>query len=169
MPMATLLTIIVLQVLYVSMMTIRFILMVKGIRYVAALMSAVEIGTYVIAFKLVLDNLDDPVNLIVYCLSYGLGILIGTKLEERLALGYVTVQVVTQKTEYALAEQLRKKGYGVTSWEGEGLEGSHRTILNIVIHRKKQSNLYHHIQAIDPGGFIVSYEPTRFLGGFLSK
>jgi uncharacterized protein YebE (UPF0316 family) len=167
--MMTLLVIVFLQIVYVSMMTTRFILMIKGIRYVAALMSAVEIGIYVIAFKIVLDHLNEPINLMVYCLSYGLGILVGTKIEERLALGYITMQVVTKKTDIGLAEQLREKGYGVTSWNGEGQGGSHRTVLTIVIHRKKQSILYQYILSKDPEVFIVSYEPKHFHGGFLTK
>jgi uncharacterized protein YebE (UPF0316 family) len=79
------------------------------------------------------------------------------------------VQVVSKKTEIDLAEQLRKKGYGVTAWDGEGREGSRRTVLTIIIHRKKQSILYQHILAKDPEGFIVCYEPKNFHGGFLTK
>ncbi len=132
----------------------------------AAFISAVEIGIYVVGFKIVLDNLNDPVSLIVYCLSYGLGILIGTKIEERLALGYATIQVVTTKTDIFISEQLRKKGYGVTTWQGEGREGSPRTVLSIVTHRKRQFILYKEILLMDPEAFIVSYEPKHFHGGF---
>jgi uncharacterized protein YebE (UPF0316 family) len=167
-PMTTLLIILALQVTYVSMLTIRFILMVKGFRYVAALMSAVEIGIYVIGFKIVLDHLDKPVNLIVYCLSYGLGVLIGTKIEERLALGFVTVQAVTKAEFSYIAEELRSKGYGVTVWLGEGKEGP-RWVISIVISRKEQQHLYHEILLLDPQAFVVSYEPNMFHGGFLSK
>ncbi|WP_236293204.1 DUF2179 domain-containing protein [Paenibacillus allorhizoplanae] len=166
--MTTLLIILALQVTYVSMLTIRFILMVKGFRYVAALMSAVEIGIYVIGFKIVLDHLDEPVNLIVYCLSYGLGILIGTKIEEWLALGFVTVQAVTKAEFSHMAEELRSRGYGVTVWQGKGKEGP-RWVISIVISRKEQQHLYHEILLLDPQAFVVSYEPNMFHGGFLSK
>ncbi|MFD0696591.1 DUF2179 domain-containing protein [Paenibacillus sp. GCM10027628] len=166
--MTTLLVILALQVVYVSMLTTRFILMVKGFRYIAALMSAFEIGIYVIGFKIVLDHLDEPLNLIVYCLSYGLGVLMGTKIEERLALGYVTVQAVT-KAEYGhMAEVLRAKGFGVTVWPAEGKEGS-SWVMSIVIHRKEQQQLYHEILYLDPQAFVVSYEPNLYHGGFLMK
>lgn len=166
--MTTLLFILALQVTYVSLLTIRFILMVKGFRYIAALMSAVEIGIYVIGFKIVLDHLHEPVNLIVYCLSYGLGILLGTKIEERLALGFVTIQAVTNAEFGHMADDLRSKGYGVTVWQGEGKEGS-RWIISVVLHRKEQHQLYQEILAIDPQAFVVSYEPNLFHGGFLVK
>lgn len=167
--MSTLLTIIILQVAYVSLLTIRLILMVKGFRYWAAFISAVEIGIYVIGFKLVLDHLNEPLNLIVYCLGYSLGILAGTKMEEQLALGYVTVQVVvTKDSESTIAQKLRNKGYGVTGWMGEGLEGP-RWILSIVTQRKHQQKLYEDILSIQPQAFIVSYEPKLFHGGFLIR
>jgi uncharacterized protein YebE (UPF0316 family) len=166
--MTTLLLILALQVTYVSMLTTRFILMVKGFRYIAALMSAFEIGIYVIGFKIVLDHLNEPINLIVYCLSYGLGILLGTKIEERLALGFVTVQAVTRDEYGYMAMELRSSGYGVTMWPGEGKEGP-RWVISMVIHRKEQKQLYQEILAIDPQAFVVSYEPNLFHGGFLIK
>lgn len=166
--MGVLFTIMALQITYVSMLSIRFILMVKGIRYIAALMSAVEIGIYVIGFKLVIDNLDNPLNLLVYCLSYGVGVLLGVKIEERLAIGYITVQIIT-KTEFEeLAALLRGKGYGVTRWAGDGREGK-RWVLNIVLPRKLQQQLYRDVLAEDPNCFIVSYEPKAFHGGFLAR
>ena len=167
-PLADLLTIIALQVTYVSMLSVRLILMVKGFRYLAASMSAVEIGIYVIGFKLVLDHLEQPLHLAAYCISYGVGVLFGIKLEERLALGYVTVQIITKDDSGGLADMLRRKGYGVTRWEGEGREGS-RWVHIVVVHRKKQQQLCQEVLAIDPNAFIISYEPKIFHGGFLTR
>ena len=156
-----------LQVAYVSMLSVRMILMIKGFRYWAALISAFEIGFYFIGFKIVLDSLDNPLNLIVYCASYGIGILVGTRIEERLALGYVTVQVVVSGQSYSpLVSTLREKGYGVTGWTVEGLEGP-RWLLWIVTKRKNQNALYRDILSIAPQAFIVSFEPNFYHGGFL--
>lgn len=166
--MTVILSIILLQITYVSLMSIRFILTVKGIRYVAALISALEIGLYVIGFKLVLDNLDNPVNLVIYCLSYGAGVLLGVKIEEWLAIGYLIVQVITKEESVELAEYLREKGYGVTRWGGEGRVGR-RWVHSVVLPRKRQQQLYRDVLAVDPSAFIVSYEPKRFHGGFLAR
>ncbi|WP_276357610.1 DUF2179 domain-containing protein [Cohnella caldifontis] len=166
--MSVLLSIVILQITYVTMLSVRFILMVKGFRYVAALMSAVEIGIYVVGFKLVLDNLDNPLNLVIYCLSYGAGVLLGVKIEERLALGYITVQVITKEERGELAAVLRSKGYGVTRWAGEGKEGL-RWVHTVVLPRKRQPQLFQDVLAEDPNAFIVSYEPKVFHGGFLAR
>jgi uncharacterized protein YebE (UPF0316 family) len=166
--MYVILSIVILQISYVTMLSVRFILMVKGFRYVAAMMSAVEIGIYVIGFKLVLDNLNNPLNLVIYCLSYGAGVLLGVKIEERLALGYITVQVITRDEHEELAAALRSKGYGVTRWAGEGKEGS-RWVHTVVLSRKRQHQLFEDVLAEDPNAFIVSYEPKVFHGGFLAR
>ncbi len=162
------LTIAALQITYVTMLSVRFILMVKGFRYVAASMSAVEIGIYVVGFKLVLDHLDQPLHLAAYCISYGIGVLLGVKLEERLALGYISVQVITKEDNGGLAALLRSKGYGVTRWEGEGREGS-RWVHIVILSRKQQQQLCHEVLSVDPNAFIVSYEPKVFHGGFLTR
>ncbi|TVX97407.1 DUF5698 domain-containing protein [Cohnella terricola] len=166
--MTVILSIIVLQITYVTMLSVRFILMVKGIRYVAAMMSAVEIGIYVIGFKLVLDNLNNPLNLLIYCLSYGAGVLLGVKIEERLAIGYITVQITTKEEYGDLADLLRAKGYGVTRWAGDGREGR-RWVHNVVLPRRRQQQLYRDAIEIDPNCFIVSYEPKAFHGGFMTR
>lgn len=165
--MATILLIIALQLAYVTLLSVRLILMVKGIRYVAAMMSAVEIGIYVIGFKIVLDNLSNPLNLLVYCLAYGAGVFLGIKVEERMAIGYIAVEVITSEEKRDLAERLREKGYGVTRWIGEGKEGK-RWVHTVVTKRKYHTRLCQDILALDPHAFIISYEPKFSHGGFLS-
>jgi uncharacterized protein YebE (UPF0316 family) len=161
----TLLLIVVLQLVYVSMLTVRTILTIKGYQFMASLLSAVDVLIYVIGFKIVLDNLDQPINLIVYCVSYGIGLFLGMKLEEKLALGYLNISVITKKENVPLVQQLRDAGYGVTAWIGEGMEGE-RLILSITAHRKQQNKLSKQIAALDPNAFMVAYEPKHFQGGF---
>lgn len=161
----TLLLIVVLQIIYVSVLTIRTILTVKGYQLMASLLSAIDVLVYVIGFKIVLDNLDQPVNLVVYCISYGVGLFLGMKLEEKLALGYLNISVVTKKENVQLPGQLRAAGYGVTAWFGEGMEGE-RLVLSITAHRKQQKKLSQLITELDPNAFILAYESKHFQGGF---
>jgi uncharacterized protein YebE (UPF0316 family) len=162
----TLFLIFILQVVYVSLVTIRTILTVKGYRYWAALFSTIDIFTYVIGFKIVLDNLNQPINLLVYCVSYGIGILIGIKIEERLALGFIMVQVIIPEKNDSIVKALRDMGYGVTASNGTGLEGP-RLILSIITKRKLQNALFDKITSLNPQAFIISYEPRSFRGGYI--
>lgn len=156
------------NIVYVSFFTVRMILTLKGYRYIAASVSMIEIVIYVVGLGLVLDNLNEIQNLVAYALGYGCGVIVGTKIEEKLALGYVTVNVITSDYDKELPSELRKKGYGVTTWKSQGLEGD-RTSMQILTPRKYELKLYQAIQEIDPKAFIISYEPKMIHGGFWVK
>lgn len=64
--------------------------------------------------------------------------------------------------------QLRDLGYGVTVFVGEGREGK-RYQLEILTRRAKEKECLQLINQWEPNAFIVSYAPTRFQGGYLSK
>lgn len=162
------LIIFIINIIYVTFFTVRMILTLKGYRYIAAAVSAVEILIYVLGLNLVLDNLDKPQNLIAYAVGYGCGVIVGTKIEEKLALGYITVSVITADVDKRLPKILREYGYGVTDWSAHGLEGD-RSALQILTPRKYELKLYSTIKELDPGAFIISYEPKAIHGGFWVK
>lgn len=164
----TLFLIFFLQIIYVSLLTLRTILTVKGYKYWAAFLSMFDIFTYVIGFKIVLDNLDNPINLLVYCISYGIGILVGIKIEELLAIGFINVYAIIKATDQIIIQDLRKIGYGVTVTLGEGLEGE-RLILSIVTTRKKQLKLVNYIKSVSPHAFVYATEPRLISGGYIIK
>lgn len=160
--------ILIINIVYVSFFTVRMILTLKGMRYFAAIVSVFEVVIYVIGLGLVLDNLNEIHNLVAYAIGYGIGVLVGMKIEEKLALGYITVNVVTKEWDKNFTEELRNKGYGVTSWMAYGMEGD-RLAMQILTPRKYERNLYEAIKEIDPKAFIISYEPKSINGGFWVK
>lgn len=164
----TLLFIFAIQIVYVSAYTLRMILTLKGQKYIAALISMVEIVIYVLGLNLVLSYLDQISALVVYALGYGLGILVGAWIEEKIALGYITVKVICDQTRGTIVTTLREKGYGVTSWLGNGRDGD-RLVMEILAKRKNQKKLYETILQLDPKAFIITVEPKQFHGGFWTR
>jgi uncharacterized protein YebE (UPF0316 family) len=162
------LIIFVVNIIYVSFSTTRMILTLKGYRYIAAFVSMVEIIVYIIGLGLVLDNLNKIQNIIAYAAGYGIGVMVGMKIEEKLALGYITVNVITTGANLDLAKKLRESGYGVTTWDAHGLEGD-RIALQVLTPRKYELKLYQAIKTIDPKAFIIAYEPKTIYGGFWVK
>ena len=156
------------NIVYVSFFTVRMIMTLKGYRYLAALLSTVEVVIYVVGLGLVLDNLNEIQNLVAYAIGYGTGVIIGTKIEEKMALGYITVNVITTEENRILPRLLREKGYGVTDWEANGLEGN-RKAMQILTPRKYELKLYATIKELDPKAFIIAYEPKAIHGGFWVK
>ncbi|MFC4410017.1 DUF2179 domain-containing protein [Chungangia koreensis] len=164
----TVILIFVINIVYVSLSTFRMILTFKGYRYIAAFVSMVEVVVYVVGLGLVLQNLSEIQNVIAYALGFGVGIIVGTKLEERLALGYTMVNVITVTENNELANILRNDGYGVTVWDVSGREGG-RQEMQILTPRKDEGKLYARIKEVEPRAFMISYEPKTIHGGFWVK
>ncbi|PYZ97003.1 DUF2179 domain-containing protein [Alteribacter lacisalsi] len=160
--------ILVINVVYVTLFTIRMIFTLKDQRYLASVTSVIEIIIYIIGLGLVLDNLDKPANLAAYAIGYGVGVIVGMKIEEKLALGYITVNVITKEYEPDIPNALRDKGYGVTNWVAYGREGE-RLMMEILTSRKSQTDLYSTVKALDPHAFIISHDTKTFYGGFWVK
>lgn len=156
------------NIAYVSLFTLRLILVIKGFRLAASLLSMVEVFIYLMGLTIVLDNLDDPLNLIAYCIGWGVGVYFGSVIEEKLALGYVLFEVVIDEIDFTVPQQIREAGYGVTSWLADGRDGK-RIVMKVLTKRKKESELYRLITFLQPKAFIISYEPNHFQGGFLVK
>nr|WP_198520766.1 DUF5698 domain-containing protein [Alteribacter populi] len=160
--------ILVINVVYVTLFTIRMIFTLKSQRYLAAVTSIVEILVYIIGLGLVLDNLHRVENLVAYALGYGIGVVVGMKIEEKLALGYITVNVITKEYEPDIPNALRDKGYGVTNWVAYGREGE-RLMMEILTSRRSQTDLYNTVKGLDPNAFIISHDTKMFYGGFWVK
>lgn len=155
------------QVIYVSMMTLRWILLMKGQRYQAAGLSVIEVIIWVYALGLVVGNLHNPARLLAYAVGYGVGSLVGTWLEARLAFGYMTVQVIAPAGT-GLSQALRERGFGVTTWRGSGRDGD-REIIMVVARRRWGKQLYEVIDSIAPQAFVLAIEPRGFRGGFMTR
>lgn len=155
----------VIQIVYVSAFTLRMILTIKGQKYLAALISTAEVTIYVLGLNMVLSHLDHASSLAVYALGYALGVLAGSWIEQKLALGYVTLKVISNHPEPKLATALRDAGYGVTTWLGSGRDGD-RLVMEILTRRKNQKRLHDRIIELDPKAFIISHEPSLIRGGF---
>lgn len=161
-------TIVVINIIYVSLFTIRLLFVMKGQKVLASLISVVEVFVYLIGLNIVLDNIDKPHNLIAYCLGWGTGVYLGSKIEEWLALGYITVQITIDQKTMKVPDLLREKGFGVTSWPAEGRDG-HRIVMQVLAKRSNEKKLMQTIETIAPSAFVISYEPRYFRGGFWTK
>lgn len=157
--------IVLINIAYVSLSTVRFILLMKGMRQLASAMSVVEVFTYLIGLNIALQNIHKPINLIAYCIGWGMGVYLGSKIEEWLALGYVTVQIIVDHGWQHIPETLRSKGYGVTSWVANGRDGQ-RLVMLVLARRSNEKRLFSLINEVAPKSFVVSHDMRQFRGGF---
>ncbi|NLL18959.1 MAG: DUF2179 domain-containing protein [Clostridia bacterium] len=152
------------RVIDVSCATLRMLLLVRGKRFLAAGIGFVEVTLYIVVLGYVVERLSDPFSIIVYGLGFATGNIVGSMLEERMALGFATVQIITLDNPMELAENLREAGFGVTIVEGQGREGIH-PILHIILRRKRVKELLGIIDEWDKNAFVTVLETRSTLGG----
>ncbi|WP_050616494.1 DUF2179 domain-containing protein [Bacillus testis] len=158
--------ILILQLIYVPCFTLRTIFLVKQLRVPAALLGFVEALIYVFGLSIVFNGDQSFLGMLVYAIGFGLGILIGTAIEQKLAIGYTTFNVNLPTRNQDLIDHLRVEGYGVTIISVEGFE-SKRYKLEILTKRNMEDSLIELIREYEPHAFIISYEPRRFIGGYM--
>ncbi len=156
-----------LQVTFVTLMTLRWIILFKGNRRLATFISFFEITIWVVALGLVVTDLLSPARIIAYALGHATGVALGSWLEERLAYGFSLVLLVA-KDGVPLAQALRDRGFAVTQWEGAG-KTARRDILLILFRRRFFKALQKTVEGIQPDAFVLALEPRIVRGGFLSR
>lgn len=151
--------IILLRVADVSLGTIRIILLARGSRWRASAIGFFESLIWVVAFAIVIQDLDEPARMVAYATGYGLGTLVGATVERKLAIGMVVVQIVAPVDTPSSAPVLRELGFGVTELNGEGRDGTVRVVVS-VLPRRRLDRVLRTVEEVNPAAFVT----TGFVG-----
>ena len=108
------------RILDVSLGTIRISFVSKGLKYLASLIGFVEVIIWLLAIRVIMQNLNNAVCYIAYGAGFAMGTFIGLQIEKKLALGNAIIRIVTQKDATELINSLRSQGFGVTSIDAVG-------------------------------------------------
>jgi uncharacterized protein YebE (UPF0316 family) len=155
------------RIIDVSLGTIRIVFISKGFKFLAPLIGFFEILIWVIAITRIMQNLDNWFNYVAYAAGFAAGNYIGMRIEEKLALGYELVRVITRKEAGELIHALRNKGYGTTQVKAHGSEGE-VAVIYIIIDRKKIKNVVEIIRQFNPKA-LYTIEDIRFVNRKLDQ
>jgi uncharacterized protein YebE (UPF0316 family) len=157
----------ILQLIYVPMLALRTISMVKKLALLTAFFGFLESLIYVFGLAIVLSGDQSLLGMFVYAIGFSLGLILGIHIENKIAIGYTTINVNISHRNDEMTAHLREQGYGVTIFQGEGRE-SVRYRYEVLTKRSREIELMDIVDRYEPKAFIVSYEPTRFKGGYLT-
>lgn len=166
--MSKLLLIILIQLIYVPLLTLRTITMVKNLKLLTTFFGFLEAFTYVFGLAIVLSGQQNTIEMVVYALGFAMGLFVGIFVEQKMAIGFISISVNINHPNKALVDELRSLGYGVTVFQGEGRDGC-RFRLDILTKRRREKELNRVIDKHEPKAFLISYEPKTFKGGYLSE
>lgn len=164
--MQEILLILVIQLVYVPLLTLRTIFLVKDMKLLASIFGFLEILINVFALSIIFNGDQNFLAMLVYALGFGLGIPLGTMIENKLAVGYINVTINTQEKNQELIDTLRNNGFALTTYSSEGRDST-RYKYEILAKRNREKELFALVESIEPKAFIISYEPKSFKGGFL--
>ncbi len=150
----------------VSMGTVRTIMVMRGMRRVAALIGFVEVSIWVVAISRVIGHLDSVWSVLGYGGGFAAGTLLGMWIEDKLALGHVYVHIVSMDKGQALAQTIREAGYGATQVQAEGKSGPVH-VIDAVVPRKQAKRLLQLVNEIDDASFVTIEEARKVMRGYL--
>jgi uncharacterized protein YebE (UPF0316 family) len=151
-----------------SLDVIRVLLLTRGWKWLASMVGFVEIIIFILVLNYVLqDGLTDPGKIIAYAAGFATGNLVGGIMEERLAMGFVSLQVFPPVTKVdELTALFRREGFGVTLVTGEGRDG-YRKILFLFLKRKDLNRALKVLNQYDPKMFFSVSDARIIHGGII--
>ena len=150
----SLLLIFVLRVVDVSLAIIRILMVMRGRKSLAWIMGFFQAIVFVTAIRQVLTDLDSIWNMLAYAAGFATGTVVGIWLEEKLAVGYGHVRIMSLRFGAQLTSVLRESGYAVTQFSGRGRDGN-VDVLSCSVPRRQVQLLTAQVMTIDPEAFIT--------------
>ncbi|HEX9797554.1 MAG TPA: DUF5698 domain-containing protein [Anaerolineales bacterium] len=154
-----------LRVTDMSMDTLRVLFVIRGRRPLAWVFGFFQSMIWVVAITSVLSTMDNPLNLIAYAGGFATGNVVGMWIEERMAIGFGHMRIMSSRRGSAIADTIRQAGYAATELAGRGRDGM-VTVINCSVRRRDVDRVRQQVQAIDPDAFITVQEIRPLNRGF---
>ena len=148
-----------------SLDTLRVLFVMRSRKSIAWALGFFQALIFVLAISTVLQNLDNPLNVIGYAAGFATGNVVGMLIEERLAVGHSHMRIISPRLGAAIAENLRAEGYAVTEVPGRGKDGM-VTVLNLSVLRRNVARVRSTTNRVDPDAFITAEDVRPVRRGF---
>ena len=155
------LSIFLLRLLDQTLGTLRILYVNKGKPLFGAILGFIESAIWIVAISQVIQDLNDPFLIFGYALGFAAGTIMGSYIENTIAIGDIVVRIFVPKDSDSekVAKELRINGLGVTIINGEGMQGE-VTIAWCVTPRKRIKEVMRIISEITPDAYVTT-EPTN--------
>ena len=155
------LSIFLLRLLDQTLGTLRILYVNKGKPLFGAILGFIESAIWIVAISQVIQDLNDPFLIFGYALGFAAGTIMGSYIENTIAIGDIVVRIFVPKDSDSekVAKELRINGLGVTIINGEGMQGE-VTIAWCVTPRKRLKEVIKIVSAITPDAYVTT-EPTN--------
>lgn len=160
------LIIFVLRVVDMALDTIRVLFVVRGRRLLAWILGFFQSLIFIIAISSILaEGSKGLLNILGYAAGFATGNVIGMLIEERLAIGFTLVTVISPTRGALIAQALRKAGYAVTEISARGKDGM-VAVLHCSVRRREVDEIDTIVLEADPSAFVTAEDVRPVRRGF---
>ena len=147
------------RVFDVTLGTMRIIFTSRGLRNLAPVLGFIETFVWIVAVSSIVKHAQNVVAFVGYAGGFATGTYVGMLIENRLAMGTLTVRAIIRRDPKELIETLHNSGFGVTAVDGHGSSGDVKIIYSTVKRADLPAiiEIFHHTL---PGAFL-SVEEVR--------
>ncbi len=156
----------------VALASLRSQLILKGQRLPGAIIAVFEYTFWLCITASALAGFsEDPFKIVVLVCAFALGNVLGSIIEEKMALGFCSITSVFMDKDKALvaAALLREKGQALTIIPAEGIQGAERTALLISAKRKDIPIIKKLLFQADKKAVITIQAMQQVTGATISK
>ena len=154
-----------LRVVNMALDTLRMLFTMRGMKALSWVVGFVVSLIYVLLLTSVLSNLNNPLYMIAYSAGFATGGVVGMWIEERLAIGFIHMQVISPRRGVVMAEKLRENGFAVTEIPARGKDGM-VSMLNLSVRRKQALAVEKIVNECDEAAFVTSENVHPVRRGF---
>ena len=151
-----------LRVLNMTLDTLRMLFVMRGKKTLSWVVGFFVSLIYVLLLTSILANLNSPLYILAYAAGFATGSVIGMWIEERLAIGFTNIQVISPRRGVVMAQKLRENGFAVTEIPARGKDGM-VSMLSLSVRRKQILSVEKIINDCDEDAFVTTedVQPVR--------
>lgn len=154
----------------VSLDTIRIVMINRCEKLKGAVLGFFVVLIWIFIVSSIITNLSENYfKCFLYALAYAIGNYVGITIEEKLAIGLSSIQIiVSMDIGEELAQYMRTEGFGLTVLDGHGYNND-KKVLILHIPRKKSEEAIKKIKSKVPEAVIILSDVKRLHGGYIRK
>lgn len=154
------------RVVDVTFGTLRIIFISRGMKFFAPVVGFFEILIWLVAIGQIFQDSGSIVNMLAYASGFAVGNYVGIVVEERMAMGFNIIRIITQHDAANLISAFNAKGFGVTVVDGDGKRGAVKLIF-LVVKRKDVVTAVEMMQRFNPNAFYTIADVRSAKGGVI--
>jgi len=153
------------RVISTSLDTLRLILTLRNNKFWVWMLGFINSAIWVLTFAFVLADINNIVNVIVYAAGFATGNVVGMWIEDKLAIGFAEIRVISPKWGAAILEVLRENNYAVTEIPSRGKDGM-VSVITSSVRRNQVHDFEKLVRDVDGGAFITKEDVVAVQRGF---